>query len=57
MVYTLFLGKEGKGVYSIGPERRVYTTEASDPEKEKKEGFHGGGVYVSLPCVMQSLIT
>ena len=23
--------------------------EASDPEKEKKEGFHGGGVYFSLP--------
>ena len=24
--------------------------EASDPEKEKKEGFHGGGVYCFLPC-------
>ena len=23
---------------------------ASDPEKEKKEGFHGGGVYFFLPC-------
>ena len=23
---------------------------ASDAEKEKKEGFHGGGVYFFLPC-------
>ena len=50
MVYTIFLGKQGKRVYTIGPERRVGTIEASDPEKEKKEGFHGGGVYFSLPC-------
>ena len=27
---------KGKGVYTIGPERRVYTIEASDPEKEKR---------------------
>ena len=38
MVYTIFLGKQGKKVYAIGPERRVYTIEASDPEK-KKGGF------------------
>ena len=44
-----FLGKEWKRVYTIGPERRVYTIEASDPEKEKQEGFHGGGVYFFLP--------
>ena len=29
------LGKQGKRVYTIGPERGVYTIEASDPEKEK----------------------
>ena len=49
-VYLIFLGKQGKRVYTRGPERRVYTIEASDPEKEKKEGFHGGGVYFFLPC-------
>ena len=36
-------------MYTIGPERRVYTVEASDPEKGEKEGFHGGGVYFFLP--------
>ena len=51
VVYTLLLGKQGKRVYTIGPERRVYTIEASDPEKEKKEGFHSGGVYFFLPCI------
>ena len=45
MVYTIFLGKQGKRVYTIAPERRVYTIEASDPEKQKTEGFHGGGVF------------
>ena len=49
MVYTIFLGKQGKRVYTIGPERRVYTIEP-DPEKEKKEGRRGG-VYFFLPCV------
>ena len=34
-------------VYTIDPER-VYTIEASEP---KKEGFHGGGVYSSVPCL------
>ena len=42
---------KGKMGYTIGLERRVYTIEASDPEKAKKEGFHGGGVYFFLPCV------
>ena len=32
--------KQGKGAYTIRPER-VYTIEASDPEK--KERFYGGG--------------
>ena len=33
-----FLGKQGKSVYTIGPERRVHKIETSDPEKEKR-GF------------------
>ena len=49
MVYTIFLGKEGKRVYAIGPERRVYTTRPQTRKKEKKEGCHGGGVYFFLP--------
>ena len=55
MVYTIFLGKQGERVYTIGPERRVYTVihhRASDPEKEKKEGLHVGGVYFFLPFSM-----
>ena len=36
MVYTISLGKQGKRVYTMGLERRVYTIEASDPEKEKR---------------------
>ena len=31
MVYTLLLGKQRKRQHAIGPERRVYTTEASFP--------------------------
>ena len=54
MVYTVFLGKQGKRVYTIGPERRVYTVEASDLEKEKKEGFHGGGgTFFYLAAVVE----
>ena len=49
IVYTIFPGKRGKRVYTIGPERRVYTIEASDPEIEKKEGLHGGGAYFFFP--------
>ena len=46
MVYTAFLGKtREKGIHTISPERKVYTVDASDPEKEKKGGFHSGGVY------------
>ena len=37
-------------MYTIGRERRAYTIEASDPEKGKKEGFHGGGVNFFLPA-------
>ena len=42
-----FLAKQGKRVYTIGPERRVCTIEASDPEKvlRRKEGFCDDGVY------------
>ena len=50
MVCTIFLGKQGKGVYTIGPERRECAIEASDPEKEKKKGFHGGVVYCFHFC-------
>ena len=38
MVYTIPLGKQGKRVYTMGSERRVYTMEATDPKK-KKGGF------------------
>ena len=44
MVYTIFLGKQGKRVYTIGPERRVYTIEPHTRKKKKKGGLHGGGV-------------
>ena len=50
MVYANALGKQGTRVYTIGPERRVYTIETSDPEKKNKKGFYGGGEYFSLPC-------
>ena len=39
-VLNHFIGKQGERVYTIGLERRVYTIEASDPEKEEKEHFH-----------------
>ena len=40
-----FPGKTRERVYNIGPERRVCTIEASDPEIEKKGGFYTvGGV-------------
>ena len=32
MVQTIILGKQWKRVYTLGPERRVYTIEASSPE-------------------------
>ena len=32
---------------------RVYTMEASDPEKEQKEGFHSGGV----PCATKKTLS
>ena len=64
MVYTIslgkelwripfYLGKEGKRVYTMGPER-VYTIEAPDPEE--KEGFHGGGVYFFFPEMMSPVL-
>ena len=36
MVYTIFLGKQGKRVYTIGPERRVYTIEPQTLKREKR---------------------
>ena len=36
MVYTIFLGKQGERVYSIGPERRVYTIEPQTRKKKKR---------------------
>ena len=36
MVYTIFLGKQGKRVYTIGPERRVYTIEPQTWKKKKR---------------------
>ena len=36
MVYTSFLEKEGKRVYTIGPERRVYTIEPQTRKKKKR---------------------
>ena len=47
MVYTIFLEKQGERVYTIGPERRVYTIEPQT-QKKKKEGLHGGGVHFFL---------
>ena len=39
MVNTISLGKQGKMVYTICPERRAYTTEAPDPKRRKKGGL------------------
>ena len=36
MVYTIFLGKQGKRVYTIGPERRVCTIEPQTRKKKKR---------------------
>ena len=36
MVYTIFLGKQGKRVYTIGLERRVYTIEPQTRKKKKR---------------------
>ena len=36
MVSTIFLGKQGKRVYTIGPERRAYTIEPQTREKKKR---------------------
>ena len=36
MVYTIFLGKQGERVYTIGPERRVYTIEPQTRKKKKR---------------------
>ena len=44
MVYTILMGKQRKRVYTIGPERRVYTIEASDDEKKR-----GGSTVLLYP--------
>ena len=49
MVYTIFLGKQGKRVYTIGPERRVCTIEPQTRKKEKS--LHSGGIYFFLAWV------
>ena len=36
MVYAIFLGKQGKRVYTIGLERRVYTIEPQTRKKKKR---------------------
>ena len=36
MVCAIFLGKKGKRVYTIGPERRVYTIEPQTRKKKKR---------------------
>ena len=36
MVYAIFLGKQGKRVYTTGPERRVYTIEPQTRKKKKR---------------------
>ena len=38
MVYTIFLGKQGNKVYTISPERRVYTIEPQTSKNKKKKG-------------------
>ena len=53
--FTLSLGKQGTRVCTIGPERRVYTIEASNPETEKKEGFYGGGGVYFFPVVCRKI--
>ena len=44
MVYTILLGKQGKRVYTIGQERRVYTIEPQT-RKNKKRGVSTVVVY------------
>ena len=43
------LAKQGKRLYTIGPERRVYTIEASDPEKEERR-VSTVVVHTFVPC-------
>ena len=38
-----------KGIHHRSRKKGIHHR-ASDPEKDKKEGFHGGGVYFFLPC-------
>ena len=44
---TTSLGKQGKLVYTMSQERRIYTVEAADPPKGKRERFYNGGTYFS----------
>ena len=58
MVYTIFLEKKTreKGIHHRSGKKGIHHR-ASDPEKVKKEGFHGGGVYFFLPWVGAKRIT
>ena len=40
---------KGKGIHHRFEKKGIHHR-ASDLEKEKKEGLHGGGVYFFLPC-------
>ena len=44
---------ENKGKIHHGSRKGVYTIEGSKPEE--KEGFHGGGVYFSLPSSVSGI--
>ena len=48
MVYTIFLGKQGKRVYTTGLERRVYTIEPQT--LKKKKGSPRWWCMIFLPC-------
>ena len=48
-VYLFPWENKGKGVYTIGPVRRVYTIEPQTRKKKKRGGLHGGGVYFFFP--------
>ena len=50
MVYTIFLGKQGKRVYTTGPEKRVYTIEPQT-RKQKTDGAPRWWCIFFFPCL------
>ena len=52
MMYTIFLGKY---IHLRSGKKLVSSIQASDPEKEKKVAFHGGGLICFLPCLRNQL--